>query len=58
MLLNPRLDRWAYTTQGDAIRSVFEKGLAEGSTETVTLIKQAASYLASVGETSYLLLIR
>ena len=58
MLLNPRLDRWTYTTQTDAVRSVLENGLAHGTADTVALIRQSVNYMASIGETSYLSLIR
>jgi hypothetical protein len=54
LLNNPRLDRWAYMTQTEPIRSVLSEGLSNGTTETVGRVKEIISFLASIGETSYL----
>lgn len=54
LLTNPRVDRWAYTTQNAAIRMVLTEGVANGSDDTIARVHEIVSFLSSVGETSYL----
>jgi hypothetical protein len=58
LLRNPRIDQWAYMTQQVPIRTVLSEGLARGTHETVLLVKETIGFLSSIGETSYLDLVR
>jgi hypothetical protein len=58
LLANPRLDQWAYMTQREPIRAVLSQGLTSGSPETVSRVHGTVSFLSSIGETSYLDLVR
>jgi hypothetical protein len=58
LLRNPRIDRWAYMTKREPIREVLSEGLARGTPQTVERVNQVVSFLSSIGETSYLDLIR
>ena len=58
LLRNPRVDQWAYMTQREPIRTVLSEGLARGTNQTVELAKETISFLSSIGETTYLDLVR
>jgi hypothetical protein len=58
LLRNPRIDRWAYMTKREPIREVLSDGLARGTTQTIERVNQVVGFLSSIGETSYLDLVR
>jgi hypothetical protein len=58
LLMNPRVDRWAYMTQRDPIRAVLSAGIADGAEETVARAEEVISFLSTIGETSYIDLLR
>jgi hypothetical protein len=58
LLRNPRIDRWAYMTEREPIRAVLSEGLARGTAETVQRVNETIGFLASIGETSYLDILR
>jgi hypothetical protein len=58
LLRNPRIDRWAYMTKREPIREVLSAGLASGTSKTIERVSQVVSFLSSIGETSYLDLVR
>jgi hypothetical protein len=58
LLRHPLLDQWIYITQREPIRAVLSEGLSHGTEETVARIQGLISYLSSIGETSYLDLLR
>jgi hypothetical protein len=58
LLTNPLVDHWAYVTQREAIRDVLKAGLTRGTAETVTRAKELISFLSTIGETSYIDLVR
>jgi hypothetical protein len=57
LLMNPRVDRWAYMTQREPIRAVLANGLANGTAETIARSVELIGFLSSIGETSYLILV-
>jgi hypothetical protein len=57
LLMNPRVDRWAYMTQREPIRAILTNGLANGTAETIARVGELIGFLSSIGETSYLDLI-
>jgi hypothetical protein len=58
LLRHPRITRWAYMTQREPIRAVLSAGLSEGTPQTVELVHELVSFLSTIGETSYLDLVR
>jgi hypothetical protein len=58
VLRNPRVDQWVYMTQSEPIRAMLSEGLANGTAQTVACVHEVVGFLASVGETSYLDLVR
>jgi hypothetical protein len=58
LLRNPRTDRWAYMTKREPIREVLDEGLKRGSALTSQRVQETVSFLATLGETSYLDLVR
>ena len=58
LLRHPRVDQWAYMTQREPIRAVLGDGLARGTPETIQRVHDIVSFLSTLGETSYLDLIR
>jgi hypothetical protein len=58
LLTNPLVDRWAYMTQREPIRDVLSAGLTGGTPETVARAKELISFLSTIGETSYIELVR
>jgi hypothetical protein len=58
LLRHPQVDRWAYMTQREPIRAVLREGLARGTPETIERANATVGYLSSIGETSYLDLVR
>jgi hypothetical protein len=58
LLSHPRVDRWAYMTQREPIRAVLIEGLAKGTPRTIARAHELISILASIGEASYLDLVR
>ncbi len=58
LLHDQRVDRWDYITQRDAIRNILSEGLASGITETIDRVRELVSFLATIGETSFLDLLR
>jgi hypothetical protein len=58
LLRSPRIDRWAYMTERKPIRAVLGEGLARGTAETINRANEIIGFLASIGETSYLDLVR
>jgi hypothetical protein len=45
-------------TQREPIRAVLSPGLANGTPQTVERVNELVSFLSSIGETSYLDLVR
>jgi hypothetical protein len=58
LLTNPRVDRWAYMTQREPIRDVLSAGLTRGTAETAIRATGLISFLSTIGETSYIELLR
>lgn len=58
LLRHPRVDQWAYMTQREPIRVVLSEGLARGIPATVQRVHEIVGFLSTLGETSYLDLIR
>jgi hypothetical protein len=58
LVRHPRVSPWAYVTQREPIRAVLSAGLAEGAPQTVERVHELVSFLSTVGETSYLDLVR
>jgi hypothetical protein len=58
LLRHPRVDQWAYMTQREPIRLVLSEGLARGTPETAERVLELVSFLSTLGETSYLDLVR
>jgi len=58
LLRHPRVDQWAYMTQREPIRVVLGEGLARGTPETIQRVHEIVGFLSTLGETSYLDLIR
>jgi hypothetical protein len=58
LLRHPRIDQWAYMTQRDPIRAVLNEGLAHGTPETIERVHETVGVLSTLGETSYLDLVR
>ena len=47
-------NRWVYLTNQTAIRSILSEGRDKGRLETLNLVSRTVSYLASLGDGSYL----
>jgi hypothetical protein len=58
LLTNPLVDRWAYMSQRELIRDVLSAGLTRGTVETIARAKELISFLSTIGETSYIELVR
>jgi hypothetical protein len=58
LLRHPRVEQWAYMTHRDPIRAVLGEGLARGRPETVERAREIVGFLSTIGETSYLDLVR
>jgi hypothetical protein len=58
LLTSPRVDHWTYTTHRDSIRLVLKTGLTQGLPPTAERAKELVSFLATIGESSYLDLVR
>jgi len=58
LLRNPQVDQWAYMTQREPIRVVLSEGLAKGRDETIKRVNETIGFLSTIGETSYLDLVR
>jgi hypothetical protein len=58
LLRHPRVDQWAYMTQREPIRNVLSEGLARGKPETIQSVHEIIGFLSTIGETSYLDLVR
>jgi hypothetical protein len=58
LLRSPLVDRWAYATQRDHIRAILSAGLASKRAETHTRAEELIGFLSTIGETSYIDLIR
>jgi hypothetical protein len=58
LLRNGRIDQWAYMTKREPIRAVLGEGLAKGTPETSKRANEIIGFLSSIGETSYLDLVR
>jgi hypothetical protein len=58
LLTHPNIDHWAYASQRESIRAVLSQGLDAGSQQTIARAQDLIGFLSSVGETSYLDLIR
>jgi hypothetical protein len=58
LLRHPRVDQWAYMTEREPIRVVLGEGLARGTPETIQRVHEIVGFLSTLGETSYLDLIR
>jgi hypothetical protein len=58
LVRHPQVSPWAYMTQREPIRALLSAGLAEGAPQTVERVRELVSFLSTVGETSYLDLVR
>jgi hypothetical protein len=58
LLRNPHIDRWAYITQRDPIRGILSEGIANGNAETTVRVEELIGFLSTIGETSYIDLVR
>jgi hypothetical protein len=54
LLLDPRVDVWAYMGENAALRGVLREGLTKGADRSVKKAQEVISFLASKGETGYL----
>ena len=57
LLRHPRIDRWAYATQRDAIRAILSAGINSGRPETCAIAEELIGFLSTIGETSYIDLV-
>jgi len=55
---NPHTEQWAYISQQGAVRTILTAGLASDNPETHERVRTIVSLLASMGETSFLDLVR
>jgi hypothetical protein len=55
---SPHLEHWTFTTERASIRMVLEAGQQAGSAESVEGVRELVNFLATVGETSYLDLVK
>ena len=58
LLTSPKLDRWTYVAYRDSIELVLKTGLTLGTPATVERDKELISFLSTIGESSYLTLVR
>ena len=58
LLTSPKLDRWTYVAYRDSIELVLKTGLTLGTPATVERVKELISFLSTIGESSYLTLVR
>lgn len=58
LLRNPRVDRWAYMTQRYPVRAILSAGITSGRAETNALAEELIGFLSTIGETSYIDLVR
>ena len=50
----PGVERWTYISNQDPIRFVLGEGRAKGTPETVARVREAVSYLATVGRSDFM----
>jgi hypothetical protein len=58
LLRHPHTERWIFAGRPGDIRAVLLQGLARGTPTTVNRARETIGFLASIGQTSYLDLIR
>jgi hypothetical protein len=58
LLKSPRVERAAYVTQREFIRAILKAGLESVAAETRKLAEELIGFLSTIGETSYIDLIR
>jgi hypothetical protein len=58
LLRHPRVDRSAYVTQRDAIREILSAGMSSGRPESRAIGEELIGFLSTIGETSYIDLVR
>jgi hypothetical protein len=51
---NPRFDRWVYMSQQTEVRLILQNGIASGSDKGRSLAAETISYMAALGDGSYL----
>ncbi|MDE2331395.1 MAG: hypothetical protein KGK16_11520, partial [Bradyrhizobium sp.] len=51
---NPRFDRWVYMSQQAEVRLILQNGIASGSDKGRSLATETISYMAALGDGSYL----
>jgi hypothetical protein len=58
LLRVPGIDQWAYMTEREEIRAVLSAGIASNTPETAERAQATIAFLSTLGETSYLDLVR
>jgi hypothetical protein len=58
LVTNPKVNQWTYATHRDSMRVVLKIGLAQGSAAIADRVRELISHLATIGESSYLDLLR
>ncbi len=58
LLRNPRVDRAAYVTQREFIRGILSAGISSENAESKLLAEELIGFLSTIGETSYIDLVR
>ncbi len=56
LVANSHVERYEYLSQSDLIRAMLVEG-RNGSTATIQRVEEVVSFLASIGQTSYLDLV-
>jgi hypothetical protein len=56
LLPNPHVKRYEYLTQTGPLRALLQEG-RKGTVGTIRRVEEVVSFLASIGETSYLDLV-
>lgn len=58
LLTNPNVDQWVYVGQHQSIRALLTAGQSHGTTATVERVEELVSFLALIGQSEYLDLVR
>lgn len=58
LVTNPSINQRSYATHRDSLRVILKIGMAQGSGDTADRVRELVSHLATIGESSYLNLLR
>jgi hypothetical protein len=58
LVMNPGVDQWVYIAQDQSIRAILTAGQARGTPGTIERVGDVVSFLASIGQTGYLDVVR